>query len=190
MPVESIHLTVAPADALRDLPEIMGSSPLASQLPEQPTCYDDFDGTESPLSPPSSFRSASSKLSELSEPGSPQTAPSRLRSSTSSQRSAPSSAATLAPKLHPSTYAASPALSDMRGPTPIGLRGCPKRHRKTIQIKRQEQQTRLESLNSRHTKLQEAVRLAATEVRVARQTLYAVLKTARQGNLEAFSPAP
>eukprot|EP00048_Salpingoeca_helianthica_P022388 m.17952 g.17952 ORF g.17952 m.17952 type:complete len:219 (+) comp7249_c0_seq1:149-805(+) len=177
------------ADTLREFSDAVSSPPFASQVPDQPTCYDDFESVEASFSPPSnppSFRSMSSKISEPASPPAPPAT--RLRPSAVAQRAG--SAMSSAPKLHPSTYAPSPALSDTRGPTPIGVRGCPKRHRKTIQLKRQEQQSRLDTLNTRHTKLQEAVRVAANEVSAARQTLYTVLKTARMGHLEAFSPAP
>lgn len=177
-------------DVLRDFEP----SAMAPMLPEQPTCFDEFEGLSTTLSPqsnPSSLRSMSSKLSDAASSPPPQAPPSRMVRATvaAARSSAAAAAAALAssassPKLHPTTYASSPHA--MAG----GMRGCPKRHRKTIQIKRQEQQGRLDVLNTRHSKLQEAVRLAASEVTAARQTLYHVLKTARQGQLEAFSPAP
>lgn len=167
-------------------------SPL-SQQPEQPTCYDEFDGfsacASSPASNPApSFRSSSSKKSEMTDSASPPPAMLTRVRATAPPRAA-SAASSSVPKLHPS-YAPSPSLAPRSPSSSVGGRGCPKRHRKTIQIKRQEQQGRLETLTSRNAKLQEAIRLAATEVSAARQTLYTVLKTARQGHLDAFSPAP
>lgn len=69
------------------------------------------------------------------------------------------------------------------------LRGGPKRHRKTIQRKRQEQMARLETLTAAQHELRETVRVAAEEVQHARRTLYSVLKTARQGALPLSRPA-
>lgn len=179
-------------DVLRDFSEPI-LSPMPAQLPEQPSCYDDFDCglalSPTPTPPPVSFRSsASPKRSELADHAAPSAAPAtRMRSAVPTRAAA---AAASAPKLHP-TYAPSPSLSiGSPGSSMGGGRGCPKRHRKTIQLKRQEQQGRLESLTTRNAKLQEAIRLASTEVSAARQTLYTVLKTARQGHLDAFSPAP
>lgn len=178
-------------DVLRDFVEPV-LSPMMAQLPEQPSCYDDFDCglalSPTPTPPPSFRSSAGPKRSELSAPASPSVPVTRMRSAVPTRAAA---AAASAPKLHP-TYAPSPAMSmSAHSPGSIGGgRGCPKRHRKTIQLKRQEQQGRLESLTTRNAKLQDAIRLAASEVSAARQTLYTVLKTAREGHLDAFSPAP
>jgi len=89
--------------------------------------------------------------------------------------------------------ASSGRISSGRSSAGMVGRGCPKRHRKTIQIKRQEQTGRLDTLNSRHNKLKDAIKVATEEVSAARHTLYTVLKNARQGRLDkidALSPAP
>lgn len=61
----------------------------------------------------------------------------------------------------------------------VERRGCPKRQRKTIQRKRQEQMARLESLAAAQQGLREVVRQASEEVSAARRTLYTLLKTAK-----------
>jgi len=60
----------------------------------------------------------------------------------------------------------SPAASELRGGSrePSELRGGPKRHRKTIQRKRQEQMARLDTLTAAQHELRETVRVAAEEV--------------------------
>ncbi len=70
----------------------------------------------------------------------------------------------------------------MRG---MGVRGCPKRKRKTIQRKRQEAQAKIESLTGAQRELKELVRVASEEVGNARRTLYTVLKSARNGAIAA-----
>lgn len=62
-------------------------------------------------------------------------------------------------------------------------RGCPKRRRKTIQLKRQEQLSRLETLSVVQHELRDIVRVASEEVSNARRTLYNVLKSHRDGLL-------
>lgn len=105
------------------------------------------------------------------------------------------------PSMHPSSSSSSHNGNNTSGGNKAGAammsvpmvstaRSCPKRKRKTIQRKRQEQQARLESLTTHQRDLQEMVRLAAEEVSVARRTLYNVLKTARQGSGGGVTPAP
>lgn len=127
----------------------------------------------------------------LSEPSSP--------SSSSAPQSPPASHVRLLPAvpaavaaLHPSSLSNSQSVrrgvDAVARAAPAAGRvgsGCPKRKRKTIQRKRQEQMTRLETLTATQHSLQKIVREASAEVRNARRTLYAVLKTARNGGLAA-----
>lgn len=90
---------------------------------------------------------------------------------------------TMAPTLHPSGRNAQRSLP-LQTVRDAGARGCPKRKRKTIQRKRQEQLARLEQLTNNQRELKEIVRVASEEVSKARRALYSVLKSAQQGRLE------
>eukprot|EP00047_Mylnosiga_fluctuans_P013581 m.32272 g.32272 ORF g.32272 m.32272 type:complete len:228 (-) comp4975_c0_seq2:191-874(-) len=150
-----------------------------------PTSAPSTDNTMSPASSPLSADSPASNNAVAV----PQrlTAPSPRASLSSAARTVPT-----APSLHPSSARGAIRANDSsaRMAMSSGMRGCPKRKRKTIQRKRQEQVQRIEQLTTSQRDLKELVRVAAEEVRNARRTLYNVLKTARQGQLNIDLPLP
>lgn len=178
---------------LDDAPEWMDFNSNAASAPAPPLLDVDLPlldlcSSEGPCSPP--YMDSLQSSAPLSPASSAPPSPPRPAKPAKAPHTLPAMMPARA-RFHPYAESRGGATQELRGGSGRGeeLRGAPKRHRKTIQRKRQEQMARLDSLTAAQHDLRETVRMASEQVQLARHTLYTVLKTARQGGLALSRPA-